>query len=439
MIAVNLRHLSARWRKQYAASGLCLLGLLASASGGIRDARWNVLDYAALGDGQTDNTVFFQRVLDEAHRAGGGIVLVPGGQYRIGGGLVIPAGVTLQGTYRQAPSGTRSKEWGAEGSTLFAGGGRGAPEAPPLVRLSGSGATLTGFLIAYPEVSADEIPVAYPPTVVIEQSDTVIENCCIVNGYEGVRIRGAGRYLVRNVHGFSARGGIRVEDGRRGGRIENCRFSPEGYCSDGNGAYARWALENGVGFEFAGMEELHVSGLFCSGYRTGYHFGQPKAGPCAGSFVGIATEGCARPVLVTQSSDGGLLISNARLTALGNSKDSACVEVAADCSGRISLVNSVLGGSSTRLVWMRSSKTQLIVSACHFLVWDDEETPAVQIDAGRAIIQGCAFAKGACHVAIADKTEAVSLVGNQAPMGFRVRNKAGARTQSVANEEAGPR
>ena len=44
----------------------------------------------AVADGATDNTAAFQKALDAAGQAGGGIVEVPAGRYRINGTLVDP-------------------------------------------------------------------------------------------------------------------------------------------------------------------------------------------------------------------------------------------------------------------------------------------------------------------------------------------------------------
>lgn len=70
-------------------------------------ARWNVADMGTVADGATDNTAAFQKALDAAERAGGGIVEAPAGRYRINGSLVVPRGVTLQGTYRVPPMPTK--------------------------------------------------------------------------------------------------------------------------------------------------------------------------------------------------------------------------------------------------------------------------------------------------------------------------------------------
>ena len=64
---------------------------------------YNVRDFGAKGDGQTDDTAAFQRALDAAGKAGGGTVKVPRGIYFFAGHLKVPSAVTLAGMW-QSPA-----------------------------------------------------------------------------------------------------------------------------------------------------------------------------------------------------------------------------------------------------------------------------------------------------------------------------------------------
>ena len=50
-------------------------------------ATYDVTDYGAVADGQTDNTNVFQKLLNKVGDLGGGIVYVPSGRYAIKGAL----------------------------------------------------------------------------------------------------------------------------------------------------------------------------------------------------------------------------------------------------------------------------------------------------------------------------------------------------------------
>jgi hypothetical protein len=163
----------------------------------------DVRQAGAVGDGQGDCTAVFQKLLDEAGAAGGGVVDVPAGRYRINTGLSIPANVTLAGTYRVAPTLQRGPSGNLAGSVLLAYAGRGAANAPPFIRLAGNNAVITGFVITYPEwKQADVPPVPYPPCVLCEgKEDVAVENCLLLNPYEGIKMVGAARHWIRNVTG----------------------------------------------------------------------------------------------------------------------------------------------------------------------------------------------------------------------------------------------
>ncbi|MBM3858973.1 MAG: hypothetical protein FJ395_04900 [Verrucomicrobia bacterium] len=87
---------------------------------------------------------------------------------------------------------------------------------------------------------------------------------------------------------------------------------------------------------------------------------------------------------------------------------------------------------------MRSADGQFTASTCHFVQWDirGAGNAAIQLDAGRAIVQGCTFAQEGPHVQIEEPVKSALLVGNQASGGFVAENKAGTRTQLAANESS---
>jgi hypothetical protein len=115
-------------------------------------ARWNVIKMGAVADGTTDDTAAFQKALDAAGHAGGGIVEAPAGRFRIGGTLVVPRGVTLQGTYRVPPT-AHAMTGKPDGTVLQAYAGRGSDKGPPFIRLAGDNAAIAGLVIIYPEWS----------------------------------------------------------------------------------------------------------------------------------------------------------------------------------------------------------------------------------------------------------------------------------------------
>ena len=75
---------------------------------------YSVRDYGAKGDGKTDDTAAFQKALDTAGQAGGGVVYAPRGNYFFAGHLKVPDAVTLKGVWESVPShlGLRNRRGG---------------------------------------------------------------------------------------------------------------------------------------------------------------------------------------------------------------------------------------------------------------------------------------------------------------------------------------
>ncbi|MFA5193006.1 MAG: glycosyl hydrolase family 28-related protein [Verrucomicrobiia bacterium] len=399
---------------------------------------WNVKDAGAIGDGTTDHTVVFQRLLDEAGKVGGGVVDVPAGRYVIKGNLSVPAGVTLQGTFRVPPTVQRNKARELTGSVLLAHAGRGQEQGTPFIRLAGNNAAISGLVISYPEWKQTDVPpIPYPPCVFAQHAENVgIENCLFLNPYEAIKLVHAARHLIRNVTGYPIKRGIYVDECYDIGRIENVHFWPFGVHYKHDDPYCKWINTQGVAFELARTDWQYVHNTFCFGYGVGYKFSRTKAGSANGNFLGLGADSCERAVLVEQAQRPGLLITNGEFVGRWGSKDAVCLEVATNAVGKVSLVNCSFWGPIDRCVWMRSPVGQFTASACHFMSWDVRAagSPAIQLDAGRAIVQGCTFVKEGTHVQIEKPVASVLLIGNQASGGFVAENHAGKRTQLSANE-----
>ena len=133
----------------------------------------------------------------------------------------------------------------------------------------------------------------------------------------------------------------------------------------------------------------------------------------------------------------GLLISNGEFVGRWSSTDAVCLDIGPKVEGKVSLVNCSFWGPIDRCVWMQSPAGQFTASACHFVNWDNRGvgSPAIQLDAGKAIIQGCTFAQEGLNVQVGSNVISAILTANQALRGFQVDNAAGKHTQSALNEE----
>ncbi len=400
---------------------------------------WNVTEAGAVGDGQTDCTAAFQQLLDAAGKAGGGVVEVPAGRFRFQGTLSIPANVTLQGIFRVPPNPSSSARGKLSGSVLAAYAGRGSAEGAPFIRLAGNNAAVEGLIIAYPEWQQTDVPpVPYPPCIASQNTENVgIRDCCLLNPYEGIRLVRAARHLIRNVTGYPIKRGLFVDECYDIGHVENVHLWPFGVAYKPEDPFCKWINTQGVAFEFARTDWHYVHNTFCFGYGIGYKFSRSKQGSANGNFLGLGADSCERAVVVQQAQPPGLLICNGEFVGRWSSTNSVCLEIEPEAEGKVSLVNCSFWGPIDRCVWMRSPGGQFTASACHFVDWDNRGagSPAIQLDAGKAIVQGCTFQRAKLQVAVGSNIVSAILTGNQAEGGFRVRNLAGKKTQSALNEE----
>lgn len=176
----------------------------------------NVLDRGAVGDGRADNTAAFQKALDEAGRAGGGTVYVPGGLYRFEGCLSVPAGVELRGAF-DGPHHTI-----AGGVTLLPVAGRDRPDDPPFVTLAGR-CGIRGLTVWYPQQDL-LAPRPYPWTVRVAGAGCWAKDLCLGNPWQGVDAPTGDRLLLRCVAGGPLRTGLRIGPGDS--VIDSCHFNP---------------------------------------------------------------------------------------------------------------------------------------------------------------------------------------------------------------------
>ena len=416
---------------------------LLSATGWADDANkaktsfWNAAQLGVQADPDVDVTASLQALLDRAGKEGGGIVELAAGRYRINGNLSIPAGVTLQGTYRVPPTINKMNQ-PVNGTVLLAYAGKGKPEGKPFVTLAGDNAVLSGVIVIYPEWDQKTVPpIPYPPCIASSDTNNVgVLNCCLLNPYEGIRMVRAHRHLLRDITGYPIWRGLFVDQCYDIGRVENFHYWPFGVVYKPKDPYCEWINKNGTAFEFARTDWEYVYNTFCFGYGVGYRFSSYDHGAANGNFLGLGADSCRRAVLVEQAQEPGLLITNGEFVGRWTSQDSVCLEIKDGNRGKVSLNNCSFWGPVETCVRASSAMGQFTANACHFVNWDNagQNAPAIEIAAGKAIVSGCTFEQAGIHLEVKPEAKSAVLLGNQAEGGLIVVGDELPQTVLAANE-----
>jgi hypothetical protein len=353
---------------------------------------FNVRSFGAAGDGQTDDTAAFQKALDAAGKAGGGVVYAPVGNYFFAGSLNVPNAVTLAGVWQSVPAHNGLRNRGLpkptdDGTTFLVTANAGTEDASAFITLN-TNSTLKGVVLYYPEQNIDDVPKPYPWAIAMRGKNPAVLAVEMLNPYNGIDATRNERHLIRDVHGQPLRRGILVDSIYDIGRIENVHFNP--WWSN-KPKLLRWQKENGEAFIFGRSDWQYVYNTFCFGYKIGYKFIRSKSGVCNGNFLGIGADDCYTALVVEQSAPYGLLITNGEFVSF-HGPDPTMIEIAQDNTGSIRFVNCAFWGPCNQIAKIAGRGT-VGFGDCTFTQWGGKEgnRPAIQAHSGTILIRGCEF------------------------------------------------
>ena len=139
--------------------------------------------------GQIDSSAALQAAIDDCHKAGGGVVFLPAGEYVISQKITLPHGVVLQGDW-QDPDGVPAGEatYGtvilAKPATLPAD----APRHEGILFYVSDNAGIVGLTVYYPEQDLTAVK-CYGYALYIGHSGTAtLRNITVLNAYRGIGV-----------------------------------------------------------------------------------------------------------------------------------------------------------------------------------------------------------------------------------------------------------
>jgi hypothetical protein len=389
-------------KNQKIVSAIFALGAVLAAAAPAADT-YSVRDFGAKGDGKTDDTAAFQKALDAAGQAGGGVVYAARGNYFFAGHLTVPNAVTLKGVWESVPAHPGVRNPGMprptdDGTTFLVTENRNQEDGPPFVTLNHN-STLKGVVIYYPEQNDAEEPASYPWTIAMRGKNPAVLAVELLNPYNGIDAAHNERHLIRDVQGQPLRRGIYVDDIYDIGRIEDVHFNPWWSMKP---RLIQWQNQHGEAFIFGRSDWQYVFNTFCFGYNIGYKFVATSAGVCNGNFLGIGADDCFTAVVVENCAPMALLISNGEFVSF-HGPDPTMVRVETNNTGSVRFVNCAFWGPCNQIAKIAGRGT-VGFSDCTFVQWDrkKEGRYALQAAGGTLLVRGCEFRENKPQIELGD-------------------------------------
>lgn len=404
-----------------------ILLLLLVLSREVKAQSINVIEFGAMPDSKTDNTIQFQKALDAAGIKGE-TVNVPSGTYLISGSLNVPEGVTLQGTWQAPHNNTALRK----GSVIFATGSADNENGSPLINLS-SNSCVKGITVFYPEQDINNVK-PYPWTIQGRGTNCSIIDITLANPYKAIDFGTYSNELhyIRNVYGQPLKIGIFVDNCTDIGRIENVHFNPNvwtrsGYSNSPKDGSPEWdklinyLMENLEGFVFARTDWQYVSNCFVIFPKIGFHF-----------ISGTKRKG---NVLITQS---GADMTNLSVQVDASQKHAGLEFVNCQFMGTVIIKQTNEGPIKFTNCGFWSIKTttsQAIIegsgtvtfTSTHFTNWgdNDKSAPCVNLKSGTLIMNACEFLEeGKTQIEFGEGTLGAAVYGTHFKGGQKIVNKA---------------
>ena len=400
-----------------------------------------VADFGAKGDGKSDDTAAFQKAMDAAAKAGGGVVQAPRGNYYFTGHLSVPAAVTLKGMWESVPAHNGIRDAGLpkptdDGTTFLVTESAGKEDGPAFITLNHN-STLKGVVIYYPDQNPAEEPKPYPYAIAMRGKNPAVLAVELLNPYNGIDASQNERHLIRDVQGQPLRRGIFVDFIYDIGRIENVHFNPWWSMKP---KLFEWQQKNGEAFIFGKSDWQYVFNTFCFGYNVGYKFIKTKSGDCNGNFLGIGADDCFTALEVEQCSPIGLLISNGEFVSF-HGPDPTMVRVGTNNIGSVRFVNSAFWGPCNQIAKI-AGKGTVGFSDCTFVHWDSkkEGRHAIQAEGGNLIVRGCEFQENKPQIEVGAAVRKAVVTENLIKGKLRVANSSSgvAIVKDNASDDAKP-
>ncbi len=342
--------------------------------------------------GQEDAAPAIQAAVDEVAAAGGGVVFLSAGPYRLERPITVREGVTLRGDW--APPG---EALARECTLLMIYAGKGQEDEPAAITLE-RGSGLREAVVWHPEQDAENVT-PYPWTIHTSLDkggdNYTVHNVTLVNPYKGIGVGPEWNELhtIRNVYGAPLSVGVFVDTCTDIGRLCDIRFDPSIWADSGlpgapetdaeRSALARQLSETAVAFDMGRSDWEYLRGLHVRGYRAGLRVREGAQGTTNAQMYDCHFTECAVGLELTHLNGVGLMATGCAFSATG-----------APVLGAPTLANTAVQLSSCRLEGLGECKAALVAEGdatftlqhCELTGWNQAGARA---SAGAVALYGC--------------------------------------------------
>lgn len=404
-----------------------------------------------------DNRKAFQKAIDAAYEAGGGVVYVPAGHYefrstavgskmvrvRSGEGerqqryayeyvLRLPSGVQLRGDWSDPDSSAE----GVSGTILEVRVGAGSrncdgrveswwndPQAGNVLRTSYTsvadrflemqpGTGVTNLSIWYPEQSLERIQ-PYPWTLFQTSGDcATVERVTLVNSYNGFYSAPSELHYLKDCRITALNKAVELHVCTDIGRIERFKIAPTYWAgSQLPGAPAQDALldymqKHVTGIEMHRSDWEYLSHLTITGCRIGLWIGREPGFDNApnAQIYDLNVQACATGLYVEDVNPYGILVSN---SSIGSLRDGKALHVSEEFDTSLQFNGTNFAGK----IFSAGKSGVISFESCRFAEPEESDFSLVQ-NGGTVLLTQCSFAGDGRHVRLGTGAERLGSVNS---------------------------
>jgi hypothetical protein len=239
---------------------------------------WNLADYSAPTDGVHNASQAIQHAINDAYAGGGGIVFFPPGTYGVFGTVIVPSGVTLQGSGWES---TWSDAQTAKGTWI-----RPIDSTHNLFYVLGAtGVTIRDLAFCFSQGDPNQpdwAPIPYEHAISVENSGTIyLHNINLFNATRGLIVANCGAVSIDRVVGSPILIGIEIIKSHDTCKLRDVHFwrwfeemyvDDHGYWLPGHDNIVTYKGSNGSALRIERADNHMYSDVFAIGYSIGVEF-----------------------------------------------------------------------------------------------------------------------------------------------------------------------